>query len=111
LLDDKPALGGKRKAGGLARVICGSAGGCDDAAMPRFRFHLTIGDESLVDAQGVELADLAAVRGHVRNAIADIIGDELAGGRDSVKLAISVSDEAGDQVLETTAILTCRHVF
>jgi len=77
--------------------------------MPRFRFHLTIDDESLVDAHGVELADLAAVHGHVRNAIADIVGDELAGGRDAVTLVIRVTDAAGEQILETTAILTCRH--
>ena len=91
--------------------MCGRGAGCDDPAMPRFHFHLTMDGESLVDTHGVELADLVAVQAHMRNAIADIIGDELAGGRDAVKLMISVTDPAGDQVLETTALLTCRNAF
>ena len=78
--------------------------------MARFRFHLSTDDDSLVDTHGVELADVAAARNHARNAIADIIRDELAGGKDDVKLVILVSDAAGDRVFETTAILTCRHV-
>ena len=68
--------------------------------MPRYYIHLRNGEADVTDREGRELPDLEAVRRHALRAAGEIVADEMAQGRDNVRLVMTVTDEAGEPLLE-----------
>jgi hypothetical protein len=69
--------------------------------MPRFFLHVLNDTSFTLDEEGSELADVAAAR--AKQAIAEIIGDELKDGRDTVHLSIMIDDSDGVRVAHLKA--------
>ena len=67
--------------------------------MPRFFISLVNGEE-VVDEEGREFADLAAARRGALKAAGEIVADEMAQGRESVRLTMIIEDEGRKRLLE-----------
>jgi len=67
--------------------------------MPRYFFHLRNDNGEAEDETGQELPDLEAARRRALKAAGEIIAEELAQGRDRVRIAIDIEDEGGRRML------------
>lgn len=72
--------------------------------MPRFYFHLVNDIASVPDEEGQDLANREAACDQARRTVAEVIGQELSAGRDTVHLAIQINDEAGISVANIKAV-------
>jgi len=64
----------------------------------RYFFHLRDGTDQLLDPDGVDLPDLAAVRQTALAAARDTLSNELRDGRLDLRYRIDVEDGRGDLV-------------
>ena len=67
--------------------------------MPRFFISLVNG-ENVIDEEGREFADLAAARRGALKAAGEIVADEMAQGRESVRITMIIEDEGRERVLQ-----------
>ena len=70
--------------------------------MRRYKFHLVNDGGFMPGEEGLEMADLEAVRGHATQAIADILAEELRQGKTDIHLAVLVDTEEGERVAHFT---------
>jgi hypothetical protein len=68
-------------------------------AMPRYFFHVCQDGETNPDLEGIECADLDAVRQECREAAREIMAENLRNGAVLNGRAFHVSDETGAEVL------------
>lgn len=67
--------------------------------MARFHFNLHECGDIVIDEDGVERADLAAVRTEAIEAAREVMGAEVKQGRLCLSCHIEVTDEHGERVL------------
>jgi hypothetical protein len=75
--------------------------------MARYYLHLRDSSDELLDPEGLELADLDAVRKAVLLAVRDMIAGDVRGGIIDFRYRIDAEDEAGAIVYS----LPFRHAF
>ena len=73
--------------------------------MPRFFISLVNG-EDVIDEEGREFPDLAAARLGALKAAGEIVADEMARGRGSVRITMIIEDEGRGRVLELPVTLS-----
>ena len=69
--------------------------------MPRFYFHV-FNDDTVLDEEGQELADLAAAHACAIREARALMGDTLRTGRIVLSHHIGIEDDAGNQVCNVT---------
>jgi hypothetical protein len=74
--------------------------------MPLFFIHLRNEDQDVIDREGHELPDLETARRQALSAAGEIIADEMARGRDRIRIALTVENEAGERLLELPIVLS-----
>lgn len=73
--------------------------------MRAFHFRLHVGGEHTVAEESILLPDCTAARQHARQAIADVLCEELSNGNDHVSIAIYIEGGPGERVERITAML------
>lgn len=66
--------------------------------MPRFYFHVRMGDEVIPDEEGQDLADQSAARQEALLAAREVLAEAIKAGKDQVPDAFVIADEAGRSV-------------
>lgn len=74
--------------------------------MPLYFIHLRNGDQDVIDQEGHDLADLETARRAALKAAGEIIADEMARGRDRIRIALTVESESGERLLELPIALS-----
>ena len=75
--------------------------------MARYFMHLRDGSDDLLDAEGIELVDLEAVRDRVMAAARDVLAGDLRNGIVDLRYRIDAEDEVGVIVYS----LPFKHAF
>ncbi|HEY5721984.1 MAG TPA: hypothetical protein VIT45_06650 [Allosphingosinicella sp.] len=68
--------------------------------MPLYYIHLRNGEQDVIDEEGHELPDLESARRRALKAAGEIIADEMAQGRESIRIVLIVESEDGERLLE-----------
>jgi hypothetical protein len=77
--------------------------------LPRYHFHLTLGETTIPDEVGVELESAESAREAMLSVVADLASTRDAG--EAVRSAtISIVDERGRSILKTQLPLSARVV-
>jgi hypothetical protein len=75
--------------------------------LARYFMHLRDGTDDLLDSEGIELADLEAVRNRVMASARDVLAGDLRNGVVDLRYRIDAEDEAGLVVYS----LPFKHAF
>ncbi|HMJ92740.1 MAG TPA: hypothetical protein VK472_01440 [Allosphingosinicella sp.] len=73
--------------------------------MPRYFISLIDGDV-MDDEDGREVPDLEGARRLALKAAGEIVADEMAQGRENIRLTLIVEDEARERLLELPVVVT-----
>jgi hypothetical protein len=72
--------------------------------MPHYFISL-VNDEAIVDEEGHELPDLEAARRAALKAAGEIVADEMAQGRERIRLTLVIEDENRERLLELPVVM------
>ena len=67
--------------------------------MPMYYFHIHSSDGTVVDDEGEEFADMAAVREEAVTAVRELVADGIRSGKGPNGREMRVADDAGKLVL------------
>jgi hypothetical protein len=73
--------------------------------MPRYFISLVNGEE-VVDDEGRELPDLEAARRSALKAAGEIVADEMAQGREKIRLTLIIESEARERLLDLPVVVS-----
>ena len=73
--------------------------------MPRYFISLVNGEE-VVDNEGRELPDLEAARRSALKAAGEIVADEMAQGREKIRLTLIIESEARERLLDLPVVVS-----
>jgi hypothetical protein len=74
--------------------------------MPRYFISLCNGETDIVDEEGRELPDLETARRDALKAAGEIVAEELAQGREKIRIVLIIEDEARERLLELPIALS-----